>query len=70
MGRARLLDAAIEKAFASEIERIELTVFDSNKNVIEFYRKLGFRYEGKMMRRAKMDGAYFDVQTMALLRSP
>jgi RimJ/RimL family protein N-acetyltransferase len=66
----RMLESTIAKAFGNGIERIELTVYDSNLNAIGLYRKLGFREEGKMIRKAKIDGAYHDLIVMALFKDP
>jgi ribosomal protein S18 acetylase RimI-like enzyme len=63
-----LLKAAIDRAFSSGIERIELMVYDSNRNAIGLYRSIGFVEEGRMIRKAKIEGNYLDMISMVLFR--
>jgi RimJ/RimL family protein N-acetyltransferase len=65
----RLARAAIEAAFASGMERIELEVFSSNVAAIALYDKLGFAVEGVKKRARKLDDAYDDNLMMALQAS-
>jgi ribosomal protein S18 acetylase RimI-like enzyme len=67
IGKA-LLAAAIRAAFASGVERIELMVYASNLEALALYRTLGFVEEGRMARRARIDGAYLDMICMALFK--
>jgi len=66
LGR-KLLEAALEKAKAKRLERIELEVYASNLPAIELYKRSGFSVEGVKKRGRKLDGAYDDVVCMALL---
>jgi RimJ/RimL family protein N-acetyltransferase len=63
----RLAIAAIERARALGMERIELEVFASNERAIGLYRKLGFSIEGVKRRARKLDGQYDDNVLMALM---
>lgn len=65
----RLLATAIEAAFASGMERIELMVYASNESAIRLYRSLGFAEEGRMIRKGKIDGVYLDMIAMALFKA-
>ena len=62
----RLARAAIDAAFATGMERIELEVFSSNVAAIALYDKLGFAVEGVKKRARKIDDAYDDNLMMAL----
>jgi ribosomal protein S18 acetylase RimI-like enzyme len=64
----KMLTAAIDKAFSSGVERIELSVYDSNVNAIHLYRSLGFLEEGTMIGKAKIDGGYLNIMFMALFK--
>lgn len=67
----RLLQAAVERARESGLEKIELEVFASNTAAIGLYRGFGFREEGRRSRGRLVDGAYDDVLQMAYdLASP
>lgn len=65
LGRT-LMTAALAKAKAVGIERIELLVYETNLNAIRLYESLGFQREGLKMRFAKLDGAYLNALIMAL----
>lgn len=63
----RLARAAIDAAFTSGMERVELEVFASNTAAISLYDKLGFVVEGVKKRARKTDDdAYEDNVIMAL----
>ena len=62
-----LIRAALEKAKARGLTRIELTVFEPNKAAMHLYTKLGFVVEGTKKKAGLIDGQYFDVICMALL---
>lgn len=64
-----MLEAAIAKAFSNGIERIELSVFVSNAGAVELYRKMGFKEEGTLVRKAKIEGTYHDLSLMALFHN-
>lgn len=63
----RLLESAIQKAFASHIDRIELEVFASNRAAVSLYEKFGFRLEGRKIGGRKLDGVVDDVLLYAKL---
>jgi ribosomal protein S18 acetylase RimI-like enzyme len=68
MGIGRgLLMAALDKARARGLERIELEVFASNQAAIALYKSAGFVIEGIKKRGRKLEGIYDDVVCMALL---
>jgi len=65
LGR-RLLAAALERARAIGLERVELEVYASNLPAIALYRQAGFSVEGTKKKARKLDGKYDDVVCMAL----
>lgn len=65
---SRLMNAAIEKAWSKGLTRIELTVRSDNLKAKALYDRMGFDVEGTMRRGVLIDGEYFDVHVMALLR--
>jgi ribosomal protein S18 acetylase RimI-like enzyme len=69
VGRSLAL-AAIERAWAAGLERVELEVFASNEPALRLYQKLGFVVEGLKRRARKIDGRSDDLIVMALLRDP
>lgn len=68
IGRA-LLDAAIRRAFAGGLERIELEVFASNHGAVEMYRRFGFECEGRKVAGRKLDGVTDDILLWAKRRA-
>ena len=56
-----LLEAAVLKAFASGIERVELEVFASNHAAIKLYWAFGFQLEGRKIEGRKLDGVNEDI---------
>lgn len=56
-----LVEAAFERAFAADIERIELEVLASNKVAIRLYEGLGFVAEGRKKDARKLDGITDDL---------
>jgi len=62
----RLIEATIAGAKAVGLEKIELSVYASNKPAIALYRRVGFREEGRRLRGRLVDGIYDDVFIMAL----
>ncbi len=51
------------------LNRICLSVLDSNERAIALYRSIGFRDEGKLREAQYKEGRYHDVLLMSLLRS-
>lgn len=64
----RLLQAALEKAWAKGLSRIELTVRADNLNAKALYERMGFQIEGLNRRAFLVDGEFCDTYSMALLR--
>jgi ribosomal protein S18 acetylase RimI-like enzyme len=64
----RILETAVKAAFSAGIERIELMVYESNEAAIRLYRSLGFVEEGRMAKKARIDGAYLGMICMALFK--
>ncbi len=67
LGKTLML-AALGKAWAQGLTRIELTVRADNLNAKALYERMGFQAEGLQLRAFRVDGAYHDLITMALLR--
>jgi ribosomal protein S18 acetylase RimI-like enzyme len=66
----RLMETTIAAAFAAGMIRIELTVRESNANAITLYKSLGFNTEGLHRNAVCIDGQYFNLYSMALLKPP
>jgi ribosomal protein S18 acetylase RimI-like enzyme len=66
VGKA-LIIAAIEKAKAIGLTRIELMVREDNKRAVALYERVGFVVEGLKRRSTRIEGAYFNDLVMALL---
>ena len=64
-----LLQAAIDAAFAYGFTRIELTVRADNARARALYERTGFAYEGLQRDAFRVDGVYYDICAMALLRT-
>ena len=67
LGR-RLLEQALDEAFAKGFERIELEVFASNARAVALYRAVGFVEEGRRRCARKLDGICDDILMFGLLR--
>lgn len=65
---ARLLQAAVAKAHARGITRIELSVRADNLNAKALYERFGFEVECLKRHYYLVDGQYHDAYAMALLR--
>lgn len=63
-----LIEAAIAKAWAKGLSRIELTVRTDNIKAKALYERFGFAVEGVNRRGFLVDGEFFDTYAMALLR--
>ncbi len=69
LGR-RLILAALQRAREVGIERVELTVYVSNKRAIRLYESVGFICEGVKRKGRKLDDVYENVLMMAKLFAP
>ena len=63
---AALLAAALARAEAIGLERVDLLVFGANAPAIALYKKFGFVEEVRRRKGRKVDGAYEDVLGMGL----
>lgn len=66
IGKA-LIQKTIEKALHTGLTRIELSVREDNINALELYKKLGFIVEGLQRNAIRIDGAYENLVTMAII---
>ena len=57
----RLMQAALEHAKKSGLERVELTVYTTNPAAQALYAKMGFVAEGMIYKYRKLDGVYYDA---------
>lgn len=64
---ARLIRAALSKAKAFGLHRVELEVFEENLPAIALYTSVGFRVEGKKIDAVRINGRHISVLLMALL---
>ena len=64
---ARLMEAALAKAAAKGLKRIELLVRSDNTNAKALYERFGFVVEGLQKSAFSVDGQYFDSYSMALV---
>lgn len=62
-----LLHATLERARAVGLTRIELSVRENNKRVVELYEKFGFVHEGVQRNAICVDGKYEALLSMALI---
>jgi len=62
-----LILRALDAARAIGLQRVELTVRETNTGAIELYRKVGFEVEGLQRRAVRLDGADENIVCMALL---
>jgi ribosomal protein S18 acetylase RimI-like enzyme len=62
-----LIQAALDKARAIGLTRVELTVREGNSHALEIYKKFGFQVEGVKKKAVCIDGVYEDITCMALL---
>lgn len=62
-----LLQAALDKARAAGMTRIELDVREDNLPAIALYERFGFQREGLKRRAVRVDGKYGNLIGMALL---
>jgi RimJ/RimL family protein N-acetyltransferase len=63
-----MLETVLRWADASGIEKISLTVVETNSNAIQLYKKYGFSVEGLLLRdRIHRDGNYYNTVIMGRL---
>lgn len=55
-----LMKCAIRDAKLKGFEKVTLSVFNTNKNAIELYRKIGFEVIGVRKKQFQIDGIYYD----------
>lgn len=61
----KLLNYTINYAKSNNgIEKVELEVFESNKDAIRLYEKFGFIHEGRKVKSRKLDGEYDNIILM------
>ena len=60
-----LIRNALERAKQQDLEKVQLGVFASNTRAYEFYKKQGFREEGREQKAAKIREKYVDHVLMA-----
>lgn len=65
---ARLMEAAITKAWAKGLTRIELAVRADNVRAKTLYERMGFEVEGLQRHAVLVDGGYYSAIAMALPR--
>ncbi|NIE68019.1 N-acetyltransferase [Burkholderia sp. Ax-1719] len=63
----RLMESAIERAKASGVEQLQLSVCAQNPRAQTLYLSLGFVIYGREMRAMKIGDAYFDEDLMVLM---
>ncbi len=63
----RLILAALRKAKASGLYRVELEVFEDNLAAIGLYTKIGFKEEGRKVGAIRINNRYINAFMMALL---
>jgi ribosomal protein S18 acetylase RimI-like enzyme len=63
---SELMRHALRRAKEVGLERVELSVYESNQVAIHLYQRFGFVIEGKKVRAAKIDNRYENLIIMAL----
>ncbi len=63
----RLMEAAIGKARARGLIRVDLGVYVSNPKAIALYKKFGFVEEGRIVKGRYLDGRFDDIIQMGLI---
>lgn len=64
----KLVSEALQLAFKTDIERIELEVFFSNVGATKLYQNIGFSEEGCKRDARKLDDQYDDIIMFGLLQ--
>ncbi len=65
-GKKLLLKTIAHARDVSRLEKVELTVFESNASAMRLYASVGFVVEGKRIKARKIDGRYDNEIEMAL----
>jgi len=63
-----LMNKAITFFNESTLHRLELTVVKDNDRAVTLYKKLGFEEEGILRDSMKINGHYFDMISMAMIK--
>lgn len=59
----------LKEAFETlKLERVYLNVFSINYRAIEFYKKIGFIYEGEFRKHVRKNGELIDLQWYGMLK--
>lgn len=67
----KLLERTISWADQIRLEKIELSVLETNKKAISLYLELGFEVEGLIRKDKRLsDGSFYDTIAMGRLRQP
>ncbi len=64
----KLVREALQLAFKTDLERIELEVFASNVGAVKLYQNIGLSEEGRKRDARKLDGQYDDIIMFGLLQ--
>jgi RimJ/RimL family protein N-acetyltransferase len=63
------LTAALEWLFSEQnVHRITLETYETNKRAIRFFKKLGFKQEGVIREAIYIDGKYYNIVSLGLLK--
>lgn len=65
---ARLIEAALQKAWESDFTRVELSVHADNSSALALYERFSFVREGVVRDAFQVDGVYRDAVSMAIIR--
>jgi ribosomal protein S18 acetylase RimI-like enzyme len=66
----KLMQRALDAAFAFGFTRIELTVRETNANAIALYKNFGFETEGLHRKAVCIEGRYENTLSMAFVAQP
>lgn len=66
---SRMMVRLLDTGFAEmNLRRIDLRVYAFNDSAIRCYRQAGFTHEGRLRQAVEVDGAFWDVVLMGILR--
>ena len=66
---SKIVDKLVHIAFNElKLHRIDLGVYDFNKNAIKCYQKCGFKIEGLLLENTKIGNEYWSTYNMSILR--